>query len=175
MLRISAIIIGLIFAFAFSQFPEYAQQYEQRLGGAVDELTTIVADFDASAARAGLDREQALAEYDNSATGFLNERGVDMRRTIARQQKLFDHLVAVQNQDVFGRMVGMAQYFDSELSMRTLEAYAPAVPASVDGLIFLAGGFVLGALGTSGVWQGARRIAGRGRNRSASASTGRSR
>ncbi|MEO1364377.1 MAG: DUF2937 family protein, partial [Pseudomonadota bacterium] len=43
-----------------SQFPEYSQQYTQRLGGAVDALAEVVADFDASARAEGLSREAAL-------------------------------------------------------------------------------------------------------------------
>ncbi|MEM9851772.1 MAG: DUF2937 family protein, partial [Pseudomonadota bacterium] len=39
---------------ATSQFPEFSQQYVQRLGGAVDELRRVAADFDASARAAGL-------------------------------------------------------------------------------------------------------------------------
>ena len=37
---------GVAGAAILSQFPEYAQQYTQRLGGAVDALGQVVADFD---------------------------------------------------------------------------------------------------------------------------------
>ena len=53
---------GVLGAASVSQFPEFSQQYTQRLGGAVDALGQVVADFDASAAAAGLDREAALYE-----------------------------------------------------------------------------------------------------------------
>ena len=33
-----AFVIGLLLGFVLSQTPEFAQQYRQRLGGAVDEL-----------------------------------------------------------------------------------------------------------------------------------------
>ena len=52
---------GAVFLAAASQFPEYSQQYVQRLGGAVDELRLVVADFDKSAAGVGLSRDAALA------------------------------------------------------------------------------------------------------------------
>ena len=54
-----ALIVGVVFGGAFSQAPEFAQQYRQRLGGALDELTAIVQRFDQDAARAGLDRRRA--------------------------------------------------------------------------------------------------------------------
>ena len=42
---------GLAGALTLSQAPEFAQQYRQRLGGALDELRRVVADFDADAAK----------------------------------------------------------------------------------------------------------------------------
>ena len=46
-----AVAIGLLFALIGAQGPEFSQQYRQRLGGALDELSRIVAEFDADAAR----------------------------------------------------------------------------------------------------------------------------
>ena len=53
----------LVAAVTTSQLPEFAQQYRQRLGGAVDELRTIVQRFDADAQAAGMDRTQALDHH----------------------------------------------------------------------------------------------------------------
>lgn len=66
---------GLGLAVTLSQFPEYAQQYTQRLGGAVDELRVITEDFDRAADASGLDRQTALARYNGSADAFLADRG----------------------------------------------------------------------------------------------------
>ena len=41
-LRTMALAAGLTGAATLSQFPEFSQQYTQRLGGAVDELSAIV-------------------------------------------------------------------------------------------------------------------------------------
>jgi hypothetical protein len=46
-----ALAIGLIVGLIGSQGPEFAQQYRQRIGGALDELKHIVAEFDAETAR----------------------------------------------------------------------------------------------------------------------------
>ncbi|MEL7345872.1 MAG: DUF2937 family protein, partial [Pseudomonadota bacterium] len=82
MLRILALAGGLAGAAGMSQFPEYSQQYTQRLAGAVDELSTVVADFDASALASGLTRQEALAQL--SGTEFLDRRQADMTRTLTR-------------------------------------------------------------------------------------------
>lgn len=145
MLRISSTLCGIVCALGFSQFPEFAQQYEQRLGGAVDELTTIVVDFDESAADAGLTRDEALVEYDSAGATFLANRGADMRTTIDRQERLSEHLLQIDDANMFSRLTGMAKYFDAEISSRALQAFSPAVPTNMDGLIFLGLGFVFGA------------------------------
>ena len=52
--RALALLGGLAGGVSLSQFPEYSQQYIQRLAGAVDELTLFVEGFDADATSVGL-------------------------------------------------------------------------------------------------------------------------
>ncbi|NRB05388.1 MAG: DUF2937 family protein, partial [Rhodobacteraceae bacterium] len=44
--RAIALAGGLAGGLSLSQFPEFSQQYLQRLGGAVDALAVVVTDFD---------------------------------------------------------------------------------------------------------------------------------
>ena len=60
MRRTLGIVGGLALGLCLSQFPEYAQQYTQRLGGAVDELRIITSEFEVAAREAGLTLEQAI-------------------------------------------------------------------------------------------------------------------
>ena len=55
-----ALVAGLAGAGAMAQFPEASQQYVQRLAGAVDELSIVVADFDRSAQSARLFRRRRV-------------------------------------------------------------------------------------------------------------------
>ena len=84
-----------------AQFPEFSQQYVQRLGGAVDELRIVVADFDASAQAAGLTREAALADL--SGSEFRDLRQGDMTRTIARYERLDDFKALASRFDPQGK------------------------------------------------------------------------
>ena len=45
---------GMFGAATLSQFPEFTQQYMQRLGGQVDALSVVIQDFDPSAQKAQL-------------------------------------------------------------------------------------------------------------------------
>ena len=68
----------------FSQAPEFAQQYRQRIGGAVDELKTVVVDFDKDAANSQLSRSRALNKLTSSSEQFARDRGQSMTKTIGR-------------------------------------------------------------------------------------------
>ena len=61
MVRILMVIVMLVSGTATSQLPEFSQQYRQRLGGAIDALEEILADFKRDAAAYGLSVSQAIA------------------------------------------------------------------------------------------------------------------
>jgi hypothetical protein len=48
-LKTLTLVSGMFGAAIFSQFPEFTQQYMQRMGGQIDALGVVLHDFDASA------------------------------------------------------------------------------------------------------------------------------
>ena len=141
-LRSLALAGGLAGAVGTSQFPEFSQQYTQRLGGAVDALEQVVADFDASAAASDLTREDALAQM--QGTPFLERRSADMTRSIARYERLSANLKALEGQGPFMRAYNAARFTDVEIAQAAWQAYQPAVLVNFAGLVFAFVGFVLG-------------------------------
>jgi hypothetical protein len=139
-LRALAVSAGLLGAAGASQFPEFSQQYRQRLGGAVDELALIVVQFDIDAAVVGLDRETALAQL---ATGgvFGARRAETLRGTFARYNRLREDLAALEGAGPFERARMAPAVMDREIARRTLSDYVPAMPLSLEGLSFAAIGF----------------------------------
>ena len=133
---------GIAAAGATSQFPEFSQQYAQRLGGAVDELTRVVADFDASASAEGLSRAQALEQM--AGTAFVERRRVDMERSIARQEQLVQDLAALRGAGPFSRAYNLGRFSDRELVARTWEDFEPGVPLTFEGAVFAGAGFLAG-------------------------------
>lgn len=153
MRRIIAGIGGLGLALVLSQFPEYAQQYTQRLGGAVDELRVIAEDFDRAAAAGGLDRSAALARYEASNDSFLAGRGTSMSATFRRYDQLSATLTRIEHADPVTRLQSLPAYLDTDIGRRTLESYKPAVPVTMEGILYAGGGFILGYLVLSGLWR----------------------
>lgn len=135
---------GLALGTALSQFPEYAQQYTQRLGGAVDELAIITAEFDSAAAEAGLSRNDALARYAVAGDAFIEGRGQSMQRTFARYQELTALQAELRGASGWDRLMLLPRYADSEIGARALEDFQPAVPVTLEGAAYAGGGFVLG-------------------------------
>ena len=153
MRRMLAIVGGLGLALTSSQFPEYAQQYTQRLGGAVDELRVVTEDFDRAAQGAGLDRLGALNRYGASADTFIADRGVSMQRTFARYEQLSETLGTIQGASAIDRLRNLPAYLDTDIGARTLENYQPALPVTVEGILYAGGGFLVGFLVLSGLWR----------------------
>ena len=151
MRRLIAGLGGIALAASLSQFPEYAQQYTQRLGGAVDELRVITEDFDRAAQAGGMDRQAALARYNASSDSFLAGRGDSMAQTFARYADLSETLARIQGAGPVERLQSLPAYLDTDIGRRTLEHYRPAVPITMEGVLYAGAGFILGYLILSGL------------------------
>ena len=162
--RSLVLIAGLLGGATASQVPEFSQQYRQRLGGAVDALSQVVADFDASAQAEGLSRDDALAQM--HGTPFLDRRQADMTRTFARYTQLQADAAALEGAGPFMRAYHVARSADADVASAALDTFEPAVPLSLVGGIFALAGFLSGLLAGWMVckilfWPFRRRVAGR--------------
>jgi hypothetical protein len=153
MRRMIAGMGGVGLAVILSQFPEYAQQYTQRLGGAVDELRVITEDFDRAAAAGGLDRAAALERYNASNDDFLAGRGTSMTATFQRYDQLSTTLARIEDAGPVERFQSLPAYLDSDIGQRTLENYQPAMPVTMEGILYAGAGFMLGYLVLSALWR----------------------
>ncbi|MEP5730769.1 MAG: DUF2937 family protein [Sulfitobacter sp.] len=144
-LRALTLVGGLAGAATTAQFPEFSQQYIQRLGGAVDALSEVAADFDVSADAAGLTRDAALAQM--QGTQFLERRRTDMTNTFTRLESLQSDLRALQGQGPFMRAYHLPRFRDPQIAGAAWQVFVPALPLSFAGISFALLGFVLATLG----------------------------
>ena len=142
MIRVLCLVGGLAGAAGLSQFPEFSQQYLQRLAGQVDALTVVVKDFDASALAAGMGREDALEQM--AGTPFLESRQVDMRRTFARHARLTENLILLREAGPLARLTQPHRMADPDTLAATWADFTPAVPVSVAGVVSAGTGFLAG-------------------------------
>jgi Protein of unknown function (DUF2937) len=143
-----AVLVGLI----GSQAPEFAQQYRQRLGGALEELDRIVAEFDAELRRQNLTRAEGLSRLADNADPLARERGEDMSKAIDRAKRLNEQLQAINSAGPLTRLYVVAKTFDPEIARSTLDNYEPAEPLSL-------GALTAGVLAALWGWAATRLIA----------------
>lgn len=143
MFKILTLAGGLAGAAGLSQYPEFSQQYIQRMGGQIEALSQVVADFDATALRSGLTRSQALDQM--QGTQFIEDRRDDMMRTFLRHEILVDNFAHLQMASPLERMAMPHRLGDRELLQGTWSDYKPALPLTLSGAICAGVGFVGGA------------------------------
>lgn len=146
--RTLGLATGLLAAVAGTQAPEFAQQYRQRLGGAIDELKGVLQRFDTDASAAGLDRGQALKRLSESSDGFTARHGAGMTQVTVRLARLEDQQRAFREAGPLWRLVVFAQSADPDITRNTWQDFEPATPVTAEsftigGLAFFAGyGFI---------------------------------
>ncbi len=145
MTRRLALAIGLLCGLIGAQWPEFSQQYRQRLGGALDELRRVVAAFEAEAASHALTPAEAVGRLKTNPDPLARERGADIEGDIARQARLEQELAELQGAGPLRRLIVMAGNFDSSTADQTLRDFEPAIPVTSEALI-------VGALALVGGW-----------------------
>ncbi len=139
-----ALFFAFVFGFASTQAPEFWQQYQQRLGGAIDELSAIVGQFDAEAGAQHLNEAQAVARLEADPDPLAQGRGAEMQHLIKRLARLRKAQAAFNSRNVVSKWIALAETFDPTIAARAYEAYQPAVPTTPDGFISGMIGFLLG-------------------------------
>lgn len=135
---------GALFAVFLSQFPEFAQQYMQRLGGMLDALRPIVEQFDRSAAGVGLTRESLIERLQGNPDAVvvdITEANVTAIERFERLERQRADLVAAGE---FGRLYVFLRDYDREVAARTYDDFRPAVPTTLEGIVHAGGGFLVG-------------------------------
>lgn len=163
--RILVIFAGLMGAISLAQFPEFSQQYLQRLAGKVDGLTEVTAQFDASAAANGLSREGALRQL--AGTEALEAQQADMRAAFALQERLSVDLERLRAASPLARLAMPRAFADETLLAATYADYRPAMPTTLDGAICAAIGYLVASTLLGTVFALLRRLFGARRRRAA--------
>ncbi|MRU14257.1 DUF2937 family protein [Roseovarius sp. A21] len=141
--RVIAVTGGLACAAGLSQFPEYSQQYTQRLSGAVDELSGVVVQFDADAESLGLSRDAALAEL-ALGSRMAQARAQSMGQVLERHARLSADLAALKGSTNIQKALNPLYFSDADVARAAWGDFKPAVPVTPEGLGFAGVGFVAG-------------------------------
>jgi hypothetical protein len=139
-----ALAFGILGGVVASQGPEFAQQYRQRLGGAIDELGRVVERFDADAQATGQNRDAALAQLRGSPDRLTSFQGDAMRANIERLDRLRGQQQAFTEAGPFSRLWLLTREGDLDLARAAYRDFEPAIPTTNEGFVAAGLGFVFG-------------------------------
>ena len=162
------LLFGLAGALILSQFPEFFQQYTQRLGGRLDEVAAQVTALEKRAAEAGKDVPAYLRSFLLNRDVDVRREGMHLRSLVERHAELSNAYAALTGSGSLWRAQRFATYVDWEIARATLGVYRPAVPVTAESAIYSGAGFGAGALiflVVLGLWMPERRRTPRGARR----------
>jgi hypothetical protein len=153
-------LCGLVGALLLSQFPEFFQQYTQRLGGRLDEVTAQVTALEGRAAEAGKDLRRYLRGLQLHRDVDVRREGMALQALVHRKATLEEAYQAMAGVDRWWRASAFVEHVDWDVAASTLEVYRPAMPVTPEAGVYAAAGFGSGALiflAILGLWGPERR------------------
>lgn len=133
--RTLGLALGVLGGVVAAQAPEFAQQYAQRLGGAVDELRRQVAVLESDAQATGTTRDGAVDRLRTNPDQLVARRGKAAQADIARLARLSAQQQALTSAtSPLGKVVAMLRDPDVPVAQAAYRDFSPAVPTSADGL-----------------------------------------
>lgn len=146
MFRIVLIVFALLCAGAMSQFPEFYQQYKQRMGGALDELNRQVEALDARASERDLNRFDYIRRFELNEDPVIQGEGQAMVETLGRQKRFQESMDRLMAAPWYMQSIETLFHLEPDIAIETAKAFVPAIPLSVSGGAHAFLGFFFGYL-----------------------------
>ncbi|MCL2523791.1 MAG: DUF2937 family protein [Betaproteobacteria bacterium] len=129
-------------AAVFSQAPEFMQQYAQRLGGHLDEARLQLGRYEELAHQANLPLDVYIARISANSDAVIAKVGGVVSDLVERVQTLAEAQAAFQGASVFTKPLAFFSHLDTSIAQNTWAAFKPAVPMTIEGLVYAAVGIV---------------------------------
>lgn len=123
-------------ALIFSQLPEFMQQYLQRLGGHLDEARRHLLEFQQAAAQSGLTLDRFINQTNANADPAVARLSGVMTEAVTRVNTLEAAQSAMQNASLWSRPFVFLQHLDAAIARATGAIFKPAMPTTVEGLVY---------------------------------------
>jgi len=130
-------------AILFSQFPEFMQQYLQRLEGHLDEAKLAVERFNDAARQSGMSLDQLIAGASQNPDPSMGKLGGVVRAAVARVDELGAADAALRGASAWSRPFVFLSHADWGIARATLSIYRPAVPTTVEGALYACAGIIV--------------------------------
>jgi Protein of unknown function (DUF2937) len=133
-------VIGAVF---FAQAPEFMQQYLQRLGGHLAEARRQLAQFEEIAKQTGKSVQELAAQYAANTDPAVVSMGKVVNDAELRASTLGAAEAALRDASVWSRPFVFLRDLDWEIARGAGSVYKPAVPTTVEGLVYALVGVIV--------------------------------
>ena len=136
-------ILCVIGAVLLSQGPEFMQQYLQRLGGHLNESQRQLVSFQNAATRAGVPLDKFIIQTSANPDAGVSHLGTVMSNTAERTVSLQAAHDALLAATPWTRPLVFLRHLDFGIARDTWSVYTPAVPVTIEGLLYALAGMLL--------------------------------
>ena len=136
-------VLCVVGAVLLSQGPEFMQQYLQRLGGHLAESQHQLVSFQDAATKAGVPLDKFIVHTSANADAGVSHLGTVMSATAERVASLQAAHDALLTASPWGRPFAFVRHLDYGIARDTWSVYKPAVPVTIEGLLYALAGMLL--------------------------------
>lgn len=127
-----------------SQIPQFFQQYIQRLGGHIDELSYLKSQLNLYAGRSHKNLAQYTQKFLSEPDADFHLQGQFIQDIISRLDRLSNSLHSLLNSTDWNRLYRFFSEMDTETAKATLRSFQPGFSMSLEGVVYTGLGIILG-------------------------------
>jgi hypothetical protein len=129
-------------AVIFAQFPSFIVQYQQRMGGHVDELQLIISRYSEAAARNSKTIEEYISIHMKSEISDFVSSGIIMTENLARHKELSRTLAELTESSGILKLLTFVKTLNYDIFQKTLDNFTPGISFNIDTLVYSLAGII---------------------------------
>jgi hypothetical protein len=129
-------------AIIFAQFPSFIIQYQQRLGGHVDELAQIISRYSEAAARNSRTIEEYISIHLKSEISDFVSSGRIMADNLTRYNELNESLNSLTGSEGLMKLLTFLKTVNYDIFSKTVDNFTPGISFNLDTLLYSATGII---------------------------------
>jgi hypothetical protein len=154
--RIADGVFAIAGAAGLSQFPEFFRQYVQRLGGRFDQAAVQEERIVAAAREHGLATQDYVQRLLANADTVAQSEGRNVLAALSDAERLRTAYQALVGASPLERPVVWVRHLDDSVARATLDQFVPAIPLSIEAVVYAGIGMLIGLIILSGLERGSR-------------------
>ena len=139
-------IAAVVGAIVFIQIPAFLVQYQQRLGGHVDELARLIKQFKSAAAKQGITVEKYIELHLNSGINEIKSTGELMTENMERFTDLSLALQNLSESSGVKKLFVFLKSMDFDIFKGTYKDFVPGISFSLDSILYCIVGIIFSML-----------------------------